>query len=128
MFIGSGYDFRASDASLLGAKIESCINNGFDVNLIGNIGNSPDKIGLLSEKCGIDKTLLETYYKIKICERKLAKTSSDCIVSSKSVLVFGDVEPCEATEATKFLGCSRRVTNDYIIITATNRKLERISR
>lgn len=121
IFIGSGYDFREGDANLLGAKIESCVDNGFNLSTIKN----PTDMGLLSEKCGLNQNLLESYYKIRICERKAVKNAGECVNSQNPIFTFGNVIPCELTDSNKFLGCSKRATNDYIIITATNQLLRR---
>jgi len=125
-YIGGGYDFRASDASLLGAKIEGCVGNGFDLSTIKTSTDTET----LSEKCGLNKDILESYYKIKICNRNDVADANGCLNTNNPIFNFGDVTPCGYTSdnAKKFLGCSRRATKDYIIITATNQKIRRNAR
>ena len=124
MFVGSGYDFREGDARLLGVKIENCVNDGFNLSGVKDSAN----FGLLSEKCGLNKDILESYYKIRICDRKFVKNVGECVNAQNPVFGFGDVTPCEFADSNKFLGCSKRATNAYIIITATNQQIRRNAR
>jgi hypothetical protein len=59
IFFGGGFDFRASEASLLNSKIAECImNNNIDFSKIGD--------GFF-EICGLNKAVIEENNEIKIC-------------------------------------------------------------
>ena len=124
VFVGEGNDFRASDAGLFGDKIEKCVNNGFELNSLKEIGDSDMAMTLLSEKCGLNKEVLEKY-RIKICESSKVSSGGECVASDDFVFRFGDVMPCEFTDSNDFLGCSNRIVGSYVIVTATNQEIRR---
>lgn len=94
-----------------------------------NIKEETAKPDFVYAQCGLNKNVMEIGHSMKICDGM--ENPSDCI--EKQDVFFstgGDFVPCNLTEGTKFLGCSKSVVKrngiSYSVIATSNQKIRRI--
>ena len=121
IFFGYGYDFRVADARVLNSKIADCL---IDNPVPGNN---------FLEVCGLNQTIIEKYYTIKICTGADADKDQTCIESQSSIFYSGsNFETClivGAQKNVKFPSCYinnfELKGSKYIVITSNKQNSRR---
>lgn len=121
IFFGGGFDFRASEASLLNYKVAECMmNKNIDFSKIGD--------GFF-EICGLNKDVVNESNEIRIC-----KNSPDCIQEENPIFSFNtaNIVQCGITgKSGNFPKCAsgtiEKNGDRYTILTVSKQNARKLS-
>lgn len=125
-YIGAEFDFRATEAKLLGYSIKDCILS--DSGWLGDLKTNPD---LFYENCRLNKKLITENNAIRICT---ATDVQGCINQQigQDVFAVGNYALCDPGGSNKLVGCSvssfTKDNVDYVVIATSKQSIRRSAR